>query len=46
MTHAENLMSSGLRVIAMAIGNDFNDLCYVVWRFLHEINYIIYKYGF
>ena len=29
MTHAENLMSSGLRVIAMASGTNFNDLCYM-----------------
>jgi Ca2+-transporting ATPase len=29
MTQAENLMSLGLRVIAMSVGNDFNDLCYV-----------------
>lgn len=29
MTHAQNLMSSGLRVIAMASGTSFNDLCYV-----------------
>jgi Ca2+-transporting ATPase len=29
VTHAQNLMSSGLRVIAMATGPSFSDLCYV-----------------
>lgn len=29
MTQAENLMSSGLRVIAMASGTNFSDLCYL-----------------
>jgi Ca2+-transporting ATPase len=29
MTQAENLMSSGLRVIGMAIGTSFDDLCFV-----------------
>jgi Ca2+-transporting ATPase len=29
VTQAENLMSSGLRVIAMSLGTDFSDLCFV-----------------